>query len=324
MDQVLSWCSLSADAAAADRTDVLQRTAEDREEENGNVSTDVSHDRDAVEDRSRVPQSPQSLASYDRTDSEIELEIEAELEAMKEAEKKTAEVISHAISDTRSAVKVDWSDVSPARYVSSSQTGLVKQAKGRLKLTAEGAEHEDDTKSDSVGHERAILKKSADNRSPAKVDTAVDDRWDDAGWPDFEDVRQVSSASRTEDPPRCDRSAAAPAKIPAASLPRTKSVEEPLGAGYDVMLINVKTKPNQLTEEFDFFADMAPEIKPSGDDLLTILSGRMAGDKERLRFPPKAEKTSAEKYQQYVKSFDVMSTDVVVSMNSATIERCYQ
>lgn len=304
-------CLLFADAT--DRANVLQRTADDKDD--GNISRDVSRDCDTVEDQNRVPQSPQSLASYDRTDSEIELEIEAELEAMKEAEKKTAEVISHAISDSRPAVNVDWSDVSPARYVSSSQSGLVKQSKGRLKLTAERTEHEDDIKGDSIGYEKAILKKSADNLTPAKAD----DRWDDAGWQDFEDDQQISStSSRTENPPRCDLLAIASAKTPAASWPRTKSVEEPLGAGYDIMLINVKTKPNQQTEESDFFADMAPEIKPSGDDLLTILSGR-TGDRERSRIP-KAKKTSAEKSQQYVKSFDVDSTDAAVSMNSATVE----
>lgn len=308
-------CLLFADAVA----DGLQRTAADNKD-NGNISRNVSRDCDAVGDQNGVPQSPQSLASYDRTDSEIELEIEAELEAMKEAEKKTAEVISHAISDSRLAVNVDWSDVSPARYVSSSQTGLVKQSKGWLKLTADGTEHKDDIKGDSIGYEKAILKKSVDNLAPAKAD----DRWDDAGWQDFEDDRQISStSSRTENPPHCDLLAVASAKkTPAASWPRTKSVEEPLGAGYDIMLINVKTKPNQQTEEFDFFADMAPEIKPSGDDLLTILSGR-TGDRERSRIP-KAKKTSAEKSQQYVKAFDVISTDAAVSMNSVTVECCYQ
>lgn len=296
---------------ATERADVLQRTAEDKD--NGNISRDISRDRDAVEDQIRVPHSPQSLASYDRTDSEIELEIEAELEAMKAAEEKTAEVISHAISDSRPAVKVDWSDISPATYVSSSQAGLVKQSKGRLKLTAEGTEHEDNVKIDSIGYERAIIKKSADNLMPAKVD----DHWDDAGWQDFEDIRQISSPSRTENPPHRDLLAVASAKKPAANWMRTKSVEEPLGAGYDIMLINVKTKPNQQTEEFDFFADMAPEIKPSGDDLLTILS-RRTGDKEHSRIQ-KTKKTSAEKSQQYLKSFDVISTDAAVSMNSATV-----
>lgn len=254
-----------------------------------------------IEVVSPAPLSP----SYERTDSEIELEIEAELEAMKQAEKITRS-LGLADNNSKLTTTVDWSDVSRASI--SPDQSMPKQAKGRLKLTIDKTQKGDDFGSAQTRdrHAETARKETGNVTRPPTVQKKTDDQWEDDGWEDFDNVPKSSS-------PFSSKISSPSAKVNLSSgtqWSRMKSIEEqPLGAGYDIMLIDVKTKPVEKGDEFDFFADMAPEIKPSGSSLMNILTGGKS-DKGQIKATEKLATASRSLHNQrvVVNTFEVENT----------------
>lgn len=293
-------------------------------EERDQATPEIPKDRPKAlfEVVSPAPLSP----SYERTDSEIELEIEAELEAMKQAEKITRS-LGLADHDSKLTATVDWSDVSRASI--SPDQSTPKQAKGRLKLTIDKIQKGDESGSAQTRDRHAeaarketgnvmrpptetARKETVSVTRPTTVQKKTDDQWEDDGWEDFDNVPKSSS-------PSSSKISSPSAKVNLSSgtqWSRMKSIEEqPLGAGYDIMLIDVKTKPVEKGSEFDFFADMAPEIKPSGSSLMNILTGGKS-DKGEIKATEKSSTASRSLHNQrgVVNTFDVVEADNTVSV----------
>src|SRR6218665_1977859 len=263
--------------------------------------------KDGAKTPTEAMSSPAPLSpSYERTDSEIELEIEAELEAMRQAEEVATTSLGVADHDSRLTATVDWSDVSRT----SADRSTPKQAKGRLKLTIDSGSTTPTPSHhvESGGRgETGIV-----TRLPQTVQKKTDDQWADDGWEDFESVVPKPLSPSFSGGKITPSSPSAKGNLSSVThWSRMKSIEEqPLGAGYDIMLIDVKTKPAEKADEFDFFADMAPEIKPSGSSLMSMLSG---GKSEKAAEKSSLASRSLLNQRAAVNTFDVLEAENTVS-----------
>ena len=256
-------------------------------------------------DQSEPRRSGSGSEEDDEDSSDIDKDIESELSAMDSTLSADDKSKATTQVELEPPVQVDWSDVGQA---TTQQQKSYKLGKGSLKLQKEtkdakgmgssgkvltspppktaskivgcdqqaGREdwNEDswnddddwDTSTKSSTSSSKLRRKSSDKSSSS---AAGKGEWNDDQWEDLDTSTTGPKSPKSPKSPgkQVSNHKLASGKRDAKAPPKVQD--------FDLMAMDIKTSKSvvESAEEFDFFADMKPELKPQGDSLLSILKG---------------------------------------------------
>ncbi|XP_013419162.1 protein-associating with the carboxyl-terminal domain of ezrin-like [Lingula anatina] len=235
---------------------------------------------ESEEDAAPLSENEENWTDWDEEqamDAAIEKEIEEEMENL---ERKDAELRLSPVEP----IHIDWSGVEEKVEVRSI---IPKEAKkGKLKLKSPSMKEE----AESGKSFKSPRSKSLDSGSKEEAD---DFSWNTSDWAETPANQPSSLASprQQQGPSNSSRKNSTTEKAKGRESGSTGGHminTEQLGAEFDVLAIEIKATPK--VQEFDFFADMAPDISPSASLHLgskTTSEADTLDDKKKQEITPK-------------------------------------